>query len=295
MELAVILLSWKNKAETWQQIEVLGQWQQLRPLVIVVENEAEVPSFGQANSCDGRLVNLVSKENRGYGGGINLGLRTAAERSARFALLLNPDAEVAEPEVAKLVALLQNDPKLFSVGPLLLEGTGDRVRAYAGGQNIALHLNTRRAWHGALPAGQAVLPSDYTPGAVALFRVSHCRQVGFLDEKFFFSGEIADWCYRAALAGLPSKTLLGAVGHHHAEDSPRRQGMYIYYNFRNRFLFVKKHQLGPRLQWRWGRVVLLQAVFFLFRGKTGSARAALLALVHGLLGKFGNQNKFFIG
>ena len=66
---------------------------------------------------------------------------------------------------------------------------------------------------------------------------------GLLDEEFFFSGEIADFCKRARDGGHRVCVDLEAEARHDASETPQtvRDTLYVYYSLRNRFLYAKKH------------------------------------------------------
>ena len=289
MKLAIVVLCWRNRAEAFALIEGLMRWQRLSPTVILVENEAESPSFGGV----GGLVNLVSPENKGFGGGCNIGIQEAIRLGMHQVLLLNTDAEIQEQELEKLLSAMAADERVFSVGPKLEEGGDGKTKVYAGGKNIAWHINTRRTLE-EIGDVTGIVDSDYTPGAIALFDLRKIGQVGLLDETYFFSGEVADWCYRAAKAGFGSKTVLGATGYHRAKETKLRRGMYIYYNFRNRFLFIRKHRLGWQPRAFWYKTILRELAFFLVKGNWIGARAVSLALFHILIHRYSNQNSYFV-
>ena len=139
---------------------------------------------------------------------------------------------------------------------------------------------------------------DYVPGTVFLARRSVFEQIGLLDEEFFFSGEIADFCKRARNGGHRVCVDLEVEAQHDASETPQavRETLYVYYSLRNRFLYAKKHYPLEKTKYLalWSRLCLVELGRALAAGKPRKARAILLAIAHGCTGRFGNQNAAFL-
>src|SRR5690606_19368130 len=93
-----------------------------------------------------------------------------------------------------------------------------------GGRDPGLYLDTR------IREKPATIPENYyLPGTVLLFRAGLIPDIGYLDQRYFFSGEIADLCARAAVAGR--KIWLNddvTVMHDlHQQDSGIRKTLYV--------------------------------------------------------------------
>jgi hypothetical protein len=91
--------------------------------------------------------------------------------------------------------------------------------------------------------GTLAHPVNYVSGTVFLARSSILREIGLLDEEYFFSGETADICKRARDRGHMVCVHLEAVAEHDTHRTPHhlRDTLYVYDNLRNRFLYVRKH------------------------------------------------------
>ena len=145
--------------------------------------------------------NLIrSAVNLGYGGGNNLGIKRALTAKLEYVLLLNTDAEISPAGVSRLLARLATHPEISIIGPVIHEGNGRATQLLVGGRDIARHSSTRIA----VPPGDLKhLPDypihqvDYVSGTVFLARGRVLQEIGLLDEDYFFSGEVADFCKRA--------------------------------------------------------------------------------------------------
>ena len=134
-------------------------------------------------------------------------------------------------------------------------------------------------------------------GTVLLARSRIFKEVGLLDEDYFFSGEIADFCKRVRDAGYRVCVDLEEQARHCPDraSEPLRKTLYVYYSLRNRFLYARKHHSRMKAVYFafWTGLGTLAIGRALIRGQTATARAIWLALVDGLGNRYGNQNAKF--
>jgi GT2 family glycosyltransferase len=292
MKLSVVILNWNAAQDTATCLRSVQAWEPTalvgRPAIWVVDNGSRPPGIEPVRREFPDVHVVQSPTNRGFGGGSNLGIEAALDSGADAVLLLNNDASVDASSVATMLATLGSDPAIGVVGPTVWH-QGRCVSA--GGRDIArhgvTHLRLREP-----PTAQ--LDVDYVPGTIALVKRQVFEQVGLLDEDYFFGGEMADLCHRARLRGFRSVTDPRARALHDLDrSSPDRQILHLYYIFRNRFLFVRKHYPRWRVWFgaRWMGRAALTALAALCRGNRRRARAAVLSVVDGLRGRFGGQNE----
>jgi GT2 family glycosyltransferase len=138
------------------------------------------------------------------------------------------------------------------------------------------------------------LAVDYISGSVALFRANFFRQVGLLDETYFFNMEVADLCQRARQQGYATAVDTRVRAQHDVDRSARwRNTLYVYYVIRNRFHYIRKHGRGWRLPLLgfWALYGLLLSVKLRLSRQPGPAQAVWLGTLDGLTGRFGGQNE----
>jgi GT2 family glycosyltransferase len=290
MRLSVIILNWNSTAATIRRVKQVTQWHRLAPTIWVVDNASAKGDVDQISlQCPGARL-LRSAANLGFAGGNNLAIKAALEAGSHVMLLLNNDAEIDEAGVTSLMQVMEATPALGIIGPIVNEFDGHRSILYAGGRNIAFHLNTHVQV--ASPPSQAVCAADYVPGAVVLVRRDVFVKVGLLDERYFFSGEIADLCLRARRCGFECGVVTRVIAQHntHLADD-RRKTLYAYYSLRNRLLYVRKFHSWSLLIWSfiyWG-----MATRNLLVGRLAAARVIWLAWSDGIRGNYGNRNVYF--
>jgi N-acetylglucosaminyl-diphospho-decaprenol L-rhamnosyltransferase len=154
---------------------------------------------------------LIEQENRGFGAGMNTGMRAAA---GRYFLLLNADAWPVGDGVERLRAFADEHPEAGVVGPRLLHPDGSlqpSVRGFPTLWRLATEFFFLRklaprsrlfnAFYGAGFDHRSVREAEWLGGACLLVRREAADAVGPFDEDFFLFSEEVDWCYRFRQAG----------------------------------------------------------------------------------------------
>jgi GT2 family glycosyltransferase len=297
MGLAVVLINWRQEERTLRCVRAVAGWHALKPRVIVVDNESTEATYSALSAAVPDEDLICSTVNNGYAGGNNLGIKRALAAELDFVLLLNTDAEISSAGVSQLLARLDACAQIAIIGPVVNESDDRQTRRHVGGRDIASHSLTRISMspaHSESLMGYPVQAVDYVPGTVFLARGSVFEEIGFLDEEYFFSGEIADFCKRARDRGHKVCVDLEVEAQHHTNQTQihRRETLYLYYGLRNRFLYVRKHYPGRKLRYfaYWTMRGALGFARAVLQGEMERARAILLAVVHGYRGRYGNQN-----
>lgn len=290
--LAIILINWNKAADTLHSLSMISQWSGLRADVIVVDNGSSHEDLSLLRRAGPPFHLIINTTNLGYAGGNNSGITKALDEGFPYIMLLNSDATISEPCVKQLLELMKHSPDLGVLGPLLEEGG----KNYAGGRNIGIYSRTRIPYD-SKNRDSELLYVDYVPGSVLLARREAFEKVGLLDEEFFFSGEIADFCRRVQLARLKCAVYTGCLASHKPDtDSTMRETLYNYYTLRNRFLFIRRHFRYSNFFWntRWVLEGIEQISIALVKRRKKRAHALWLGLRDGLTGRFGDRNAQFI-
>jgi len=291
-QLAIIIINWNKALETLNCLSTISRWSGLKVEVIVVDNGSSHEDLSLLRSAESRFQLTVNETNRGYAGGNNAGITKALNEGFPYIMLLNSDATISECCVKQLLDCMKHSLDLGVLGPLLEEGGSN----YAGGRNIGVYSRTRILYE-PHENDSELLAVDYVPGSVLLARREAFEKAGLLDEEFFFSGEIADFCRRVQLAGHKCAVYTGCRASHRPDmDTTMRETLYNYYTLRNRFLFIRRHFRYAKFFWslRWTLDGMVQIVIALLKGKRKRAHALWLGLRDGVTGRFGDQNAQFI-
>ena len=251
--------------------------------VIVVDNASQDGSASMAahDFPGARLVPL--DDNLGFTGGNNLALtllgfeisppnlqspiaqssifNLQSPISPDYVLLLNPDAEVQDDGLWRMVAFMEETPDAGACGARLSYGDGGFQHGafrFPGLFQIGLDLFPLTGLPGAhrlhnsrlngrypmvLWMGEQPFLADFVLGAAMLVRGEAIRQVGGLDDEFFMYCEEMDWAMRLHEAGWRVYALPAVHVIHHAGQSSQQVRWPAFVRlWRSRFRFFDKHR-----------------------------------------------------
>ncbi len=128
MEIPVILLNYNSSADCRKCVSFLQTQQGVEIEIIIVDNcsPREGEQFVLQQLCQEQGCTLiVAKENRGYNAGNNIGLRYAAEKGYKYAVIANPDMEFPQTDYfAKMAARMEEDSQIAVLGTDIVSPEG---------------------------------------------------------------------------------------------------------------------------------------------------------------------------
>lgn len=231
----VVLLNWKRPELTVAAAEaVLADGYEGHMRLVVVDNGSDDGSVEFLRSRLEAAHVIAADRNRGFAGGVNLGLRWCIEQELDAVCILNNDAVPGPNCLDALVGALQRDAGIAAVGARVLNAGGDYVQAWGGG---TLNLLSGRE-----QVRTTAADLDYLTGTCMLLRCSALVSVGLFDERFFMYWEDADLSRRFLQAGWRLAVAEDAVVLHEGQmsvgrDSPAARCYYL----RSLVLFFRKH------------------------------------------------------
>ena len=274
---ALVVLNWNGWEDTSECLEAVRRLR-YRPLATyVVDNGSTDGSRERIPRSFPEVTFLPLPANRGFGAGMNAGIRAATEDGHEFILCLNNDMVVDPDFLAPLVAATHQEgvvpyPALYRYAePEVVDSVGHRVNLYTG--------ITRP-----VPPGDPGLPES-----VQLLSRSQWEALGGWREEYFAMYEDTELDLRMTAAGLRPVCILDSkVYHKRGRTSGRVRGLVSYYSIRNRLLLVQTHGDG------WQYVTTLLHVFLMtlpYLGLRGllsrhykhSFKHLLLGLLDGLI------------
>jgi N-acetylglucosaminyl-diphospho-decaprenol L-rhamnosyltransferase len=242
--LAAVVVNWNTCALLRQCLAALGPdaTASARRHVICVDNGSSDGSAAMVRAEFPAVALIANAENRGFAAAANQGIALALEeRHADYVALVNSDVIAPPHALASLVAHLESDPTVATVGPAL-RLADDRLQRGAAGYPLT-------AWSGvcqflflsALSGGRLhgffldsdryigtadPVAVDWVSGACMVVRADAIRRIGLLDERLFMYGEDVDWCLRMGRHGFavryaPATEVVHRQGASSAAASPR--------------------------------------------------------------------------
>jgi len=238
--------------------------------VILVDNGSADGSREMVTIEFPEVRQIKLKDNRGYAGGCNVGLRSSA---ADLVLLLNDDTILAPEAIAALVQTMENDPELGGAQPKLLNVQEKTRFDYAGACGGLMDIFGYPFAFGRTfmsleeDRGQYDSPSQifWACGTCAIFRRKALEEVGLLDEDFFAHMEEIDLAWRLHLAGYKlARVPQAKVYHYSGHTLPNTERRKMYLNHRNSIICLIKNYSISHLVWilpfriifEWGIIVI---------------------------------------
>ena len=231
--LSILIVNWHSRDYLQRCLESVEATRgELSPQVIAVDGA----SF---DGCDQLLARqfpsakfIQSEHNIGFGRCNNLGF---AEIDSDLVLLLNPDTELQDRALARLVDVLDENPEYGIVSGRLLNSDGTLqtscVQSLPTPINQALDCDflrkifpASRLWGtGAAFASKTPIEVEAVSGACMLMRTEVFRGLGGFRDEYFMYGEDMDLCYRVRAQDLKVIFVPDAKIVHHGGGSSRTQ------------------------------------------------------------------------
>lgn len=270
-EVSIIIVSYNTVKLTLKAIEtVYEQTKHVSFELIVLDNDS---SDGSAEAIAERFPDLTliaSKKNHGFAAGNNVASKHA---TGEYLLLLNPDTEVYDGAIDKLVAFANENPKAGI--------WGGRTVFPDGSLNFASCWNRMTPWSlfsstiglsRAFPESEFLNPEeigswkrdtvrevDIVVGCFFLIKKDMWEELGGFDESYFMYGEETDLCLKMRKKGYrpmitPDATIMHIVG---ASANTR---------FDQILMITRAHVTLIRRHWSWytrwfGLLMILLRVF----------------------------------
>jgi len=287
MDLSVVIVTYNSGDTVMRCLESLEVHPPSVPFeTIVIDNASSDGTPDRVRERFPRVSVVADTVNRGYSKGVNGGMRQAA---GRYILVLNPDVEVTEGSIDRLVSFMDGHPRTGIAGSKLIWPDG-RVQPSCRSFYTFRALVLRRTFLGRLfPRARALrehLMSDYDHetarrvdwvlGGCMIVRREALDEVGPMDERFFLYFEDTDWCYRMQQHGWEVWYVPGSVMIHRWERSSARSvlsrpfvnhllSMMRYYEKWNAlFRFMRRHRVLIKTStFLISDLVMINAAFFL--------------------------------
>jgi len=295
MRVVAVVVNWNGGEENLACLHSLLAQGLSQGDIVFVDNGSGRGTFPQVRATFPGLTYVLNAGNEGYARGCNQGIEIALGRGAEHVFLMNNDVELPAGVLDALCALLEREPGVGIVGPLVLY-TFDKGRVWSAGGRVDYRQNlTTLLGHGR-PDGdrwRTTREVDFVPGCAMLLRCDMLRRTGAFDEGFFAYHEDADLCVRARTAGFSVVCLGSEIAFHdpHSTTGGGYNGARKYMMGVNSIWFLRKYgTLG-----RWSRfvvfdvlslpVLLLASPFRSRAGRTGAVLAKARGILDGLRGR----------
>ncbi|NWG04154.1 MAG: glycosyltransferase family 2 protein [Syntrophaceae bacterium] len=247
--LSIIIVNWNTKEYLFLCLESIFKKESGKSQEVIVIDNGSQDGSGIEIKQKFPFIHLIeNKKNLGFAKAANQGLRKA---SGHYLLLLNPDTEIKNGAIGRLVAFLNSHPEVGVAGGQLLNSDGSRQNSIASYPSLATELLNKNLLRWLFPERfpgkerkyAEPIEVDSVIGACLMVRREVLNQVGLLDEDYFLFLEETDWCYRMKKSGwkiyhVPQAEVIHFQGKSAEREIARAKVEY----YRSRYLFFKKHR-----------------------------------------------------
>lgn len=284
--MSIITVNYNQSAVTAELLRSLSCLRYRNFEMIVVDNaSAEPASFLKAEFPF--ITYVASKENSGFAGGNNLGLRYA---KGDYVFFINNDTEVTPDLLDVLVNHLRQHPSCGMACPKIKFFQQPDIVQYAGCTDM--HPLTGRTYAvGSMEQdkGQFDEPckTGMPHGASMMVPMKVISEAGPMCEVFFLYYEELDWAARIKAAGYEVHYVGNATIYHKESVSTGRNSPFkTYYIYRNRLLYIRRNYKALNYFIAGSFFLLVSspvhAVKHLLKGEKGHAKAIGNALLWNL-------------
>lgn len=261
-KLSIIILNWKNADETVSCLESLQSIKLPKNVnfnLVVVDNNSGESDVKKLKSFKSNidLQIIENKQNYGFAGGNNVGIKYSLNDMADYIIVLNNDTRVDKYFAKYLVKKAESDEKIAIVSPKIYfekkyEFHKKRYKNFELG-NVLWYAGGKIDWNNVYGISKGVdevdsgqfddqEKLDFATGACFLVTRKALLKTGFFDERYFMYMEDVDFSQRIRENGLKIVFEPQAkIWHKVAQSSAIGSGLNDYFLTRNRMLFGTKY------------------------------------------------------
>ncbi len=260
-KVTIVILNWNGWKDTIPCLESLQHinTKDAQVDIIVVDNASSDDSVKKITSFKSKIpLSLIqAKQNLGFAGGNNLGLKEALKKDTDFVCILNNDTVVDKNVIYEFLKAAKDSsdtgvftPKIFfaegyefhkdrytkkDLGKVIWSVGGSIDWANVYGSNIGVD----EVDHGQYETARTV---DFATGACMFIPTNVLKKTGLFDEKYYLYLEDVDISIRIKNSGLKIQYVPQAVVWHKvSQSSAIGSGLNDYFITRNRLLFGMRY------------------------------------------------------
>jgi riboflavin kinase/FMN adenylyltransferase len=223
--------------------------------IVVIDNNSTDKSVSYLEEWHPEIKIVELLQNYGFAKGYNKGV---AELHTAYTVFLNSDVLVTEKWLDSIIDLMDSDPSIGIVQPVIRSLEEKEKYEYAGAAGGYIdrygYPFCRGRIFDELETDSGQYPEDadivWASGAAMVMRTQLFKDLGGFDPMFFAHQEEIDLCIRARRAGYRILCHTGSKVFHLgggtlSYDHPRK----IFYNFRNNLFLITKNERWYTLVW----------------------------------------------
>ena len=275
---SIITVNYDHPEVTCDLLESLQQISYPTVEVIVVDNASPNNDPLLIQQSFPKVHFIQSRENLGFAGGNNLGIRAA---KGKYLLILNNDTTVDRGFLEPLVAKFESDPNAGAVSPKIKFSYTPDTLQFTGLSSINPYTMRNKGYgYRVKDIGQFEQDSitEFVHGAAMMVPMEVIKKVGLMAESYFLYYEELDWGTRIKEAGYKLWYIHNSVIFHKESISTGKLSpLKTYYMNRSRLLYLRRNISGLTfiiaIIYQLSISIPKNALKFLLTGENGHFRA----------------------
>ena len=273
MDVSIVIVGW-NISDLLRSClsSVFDQTKGIAFEVVYVDNASVDGSVDMVATTFPAVRIIRNGKNEGFIRASNQGIEAS---EGRYVLLLNSDTVILDNAIPKMVEFADAHPEAGAVGCKVFHPDGSLQRScfmYPSILNMFLSTSylyklfprSRFFGRGMMTWWDFndVRQVQAVCGCCSLVRREAIKQVGLMDETYFFYGDESDWCYRFEKNGWKNMFMPGAkIIHYGGATTKRMPDTFKLQLFGSYLIFMRVHRSKPAFTC----ARLLAALFFFAR------------------------------
>jgi GT2 family glycosyltransferase len=251
-KVSVILLNRNRLKDTTNCLRSLLKTNYLNFELIMVDNASNDCSVKYIAEHFPIVKIIQNKENLGYAGGNNTGLRSL-DGESKYVVLVQEDMKFDPNWLKELVRVAEGDPTIGVCQPKILQFFDPKKFEYNGACGGFLDLYGYPCLRGRVmdyteeDDGQhnSIIETFWAGGCAIFIRKDVLKETGLLDEMFFIHFEEIDLCWRFRLCGYKIVCVPSSIVYHKgAGGATKISTKMLFLKYRNNvFMLVKNYSL----------------------------------------------------
>lgn len=191
-----IVLNYNSFVDTKKCVEFLREQDFEDFNILIIDNnsdESDLTKLKEFCSGLGKVTLLLSRENKGYSAGNNIGLKYATEHGANWSLIINPDVELRDKHyITNMIDAIPDDEDTVVVASNVVLPSGERQNPmreptfkeiiFPLPKMIASKIFKRKQWYlGKNETGFC----EKVSGSCFFIKNSFLAEINYLDENVF--------------------------------------------------------------------------------------------------------------
>jgi GT2 family glycosyltransferase len=233
MDLSIIIVNWNSANDIRKCLSSIHARTWDIVFEVIVVDSASFDGCGEMLEREFPQTRFIqSKKNVGFGRSNNLGSRTA---TGAYLLFLNPDTEVIDDAVPKMVHSIRSLPQAGCIGCRLLNSDGTLqtscIQAFPTILSQIFDADCFRSWFpkariwGMAPLFESTetpASTEVISGACIMMGRNVFETIGGFSDDYFMYAEDADICHKAVKSGFINYYIPTARVTHHGDSSVRK-------------------------------------------------------------------------